>query len=152
MIGKHSVASTAAQTALGPWEKGVVVCETTGEKRCFRTSSRARSKDGKIGISHPLSIIFLQVQETWLCWYFTVVLPCSWLSVDVFLLPPLVYQYRYIVGENDFVMPVTLLANCCEWKQNGSPLGGSGRALITDLEMSHVKGGVTEVGSRILGL
>lgn len=112
---------------------------SVGEKRCFRASSRARSKDGKIGISHPLSITFIQVQEPWLCWYFTVVLLCSWLSVGVFLLLPLVFQYPHTGQENDFVMPLRLLANCCEWKQNGSHLGGSGTALIMDLEMSHLK-------------
>lgn len=36
----------------------------------------------------------------------------------VFLLRPLVFQYRYVVWERDFVMPVRLLANCCDWKQN----------------------------------
>lgn len=35
-------------------------------------------------------------------------------------------QCKYIVEENDAVMPVRQLANCCDRKQNRSPLGGSG--------------------------
>jgi len=119
MTGNHLVASTAATNSFRTPREGCC-CQwnSVGEKRCFRASSRPRSKDGKIGISHPPSIIFIQVQESWLSWCFKVVFLCSWLSAGAFLLLPLVFQCPYIVWENYFIMPVRLLANCWSWGLN----------------------------------
>lgn len=144
MIGNHLVASTAATNSFRTPREGCC-CQwnSVEEKRCFRASSRPRSKDGKIGISHPPSTIFIQVQESWLSWYFKVVFLCSWLSAGAFLLLPLVFRCPYIVWE---------IISWCQWdylliavsgsRTEGSPLSGGGTVLITDMEMSLLKGGV----------